>query len=437
MKIKLFFKNLVPFLPLLAVYIAIGVVFASDEIIHDEKRYLTYATNLTHGFFTDTDNPELRNGPGYPLIISPLVLLQMPNNIFKLLNAIFLLTAVVFFYKSIAIYLHPREAIALSYLLGLYPAFLKWMIYIHSESFTIFLICGFIYYFMRVNSSFSKRHINVILAGAFLGILALTKVIFGYVILCGAFFYLMSYFFNKSRKAKSSLIILAIGFMFCIPYLYYTYSITGKKFYWGTQSGEILYWRSTPFENEYGDWISADVVLGSKDQSYFDTAKISENHKIFFQSLEPYSNIQKDSILKAKAIDNIEQHPVKYIYNTGASVFRLFFNFPFSYTPQKPSTFFYMLPNVFLIVFLVLSSYLAIRKAAAIPFEIRFIAFISLVYMGGIVLLNGRVRHLLPIVPLLVYFIIYVFRRLIVIEINQKQNNGKQDSFDTIPPKNV
>jgi hypothetical protein len=209
--------------------------------------------------------------------------------------------------------------------------------------------------------------------------------------------------------------------------------LTGKTFYWGTQGGEILYWRSTPFENEYGDWISASHVLGKIEHNYIDNSAISKNHRAFVQSLEKFTPVQRDSLYKAKAMANIRQYPTKYIQNTGVSALRLFFNYPFSYTPQKTSTYFYIVPNMFLVVYLLLSIFLSIRNLRAIPFEIRFIMLISLLYVGGTILLNGRVRHLIPILPFLLLFIIYVFKSLITFKINEDLNHPQLNKPQKFP----
>lgn len=410
---------IVQFLPLLLLYIFAVLMFSNNELVHDESRHMDYAVNLTHGYYTDAVNPELRNGPGYPLVITPLVLAKAPYMAFRLLNALFLLMAVVFFFKSLSFYLERKKALAFSYLFGMYPASLKWMVFIHSESFAIFLACGFLYYFLKVHKSTEKKYVNVMLSATFLGILALTKVLFGYVIITIALFYLMVFAFKRSKKIRLNLMVLIVGFLFCIPYLGYTYYLTGKTMYWGTGGGEILYWRSSPFSNEYGDWINPDVALGNKEGDYFDTSGIIGNHGDFIQSLEPYSIVQRDSLYKEKAIGNIKQYPLKFIQNTGVSALRLFFNYPYSYTQQKMSSFFYILPNIFLTVFLILSLFLAIRNPMGIPFEIRFIGLTALIFIGGLTLLDGRVRHLLPILPLLLFFIAFVFKDILDLKLMQ------------------
>ena len=61
----------------------------------------------------------------------------------------------------------------------------------------------------------------------------------------------------------------------------------------------------------------------------------------------------------------------------------------------------------------------------AIPFEIRLIAIISLLYVGGLILLTGRVRHLLPAVPLLFFYICVILGRFTKFEIIQGLNQDK------------
>lgn len=411
-------SSLWSFLPLLVLYIFIVIIFSSETIVGDETRHLAYATNLSQGFYTNSENPELANGPGYPLVLTIYTLVKAPYLIMRFTNAIFLILAVGFFFKSLLFFLGPKQSMLFSYMFGIYPPFLKWLTYLYSESFAILLACGFLYFFLRMHFSTAKRILNIVFAGSFLGALALTKVLFGYVILTALVFHLILFLFKRSQKIRASLQLLVIAFLYCIPFLGHTYSLTGKILYWGSGGGEILYWRSSPFPTEYGDWISTDVVLGKEEGDYFDTTSIFKNHGAFINSLEPFSIVQRDSLYKEKAINNIKKHPIKYLQNTAASGLRLFFNYPYSYTPQKTSSFVYILPNGVLLLFLLLAVYLFLKKPELIPFEIRFIALMASIFIGGLTLLDGRVRHLLPILPLLLFFILFVCTQSIRIKIN-------------------
>ncbi len=277
MKRKSFIKSLLPFLPLLAIYIVVFPVFSTPGKMGDEIRHIKYADNLTHEFYTNSDNPDIGNGPGYPLVLSLLVLIESPYSIIKLLNIAFIIGAVVYFYGTLVIYISQIPAIVSCYLFGLYPPLLKWMIYMYSESLSVFLICGLLYHFIKLNRQTSNRYLHLTLSAFFLGFLASTKVIFGYVILTTAIFYLLYYLFKRSRNTRNGLSVLTGGFIVCIPFLFYTYTLTGKMFYWRTQGGEILYWHSSPYPYEYGDWISSNVTLDGEKQDYFDTSSILKN----------------------------------------------------------------------------------------------------------------------------------------------------------------
>ena len=418
MKEQPIFKSFWSFLPLLLFYIVLILIFSNDTLFGDEIRHMRYATNISNGFYTHAENPEFANGPGYPLVITPFTLLNLPYICYKFLNAVFLILAVVYFFKTLSFIVNPKLALGLSYVLGLYPPVLKWMVFIYSECLALFLICGFLYYFLKTHAEGSKRLPNVIRSAIFVGFLALTKVIFGYVILAVLAVSLLLYLKWRARKLQSIILIFAGAFLFCVPYLIHTYTLTGKPMYWGTQGGKILYWRASPFPNEYGDWISEDVVLGLRDDDYFETATISKNHRDFFEELEPYTIVQRDEMLKEKAVENMKKYPLKYLQNTGANVLRLFFNYPFSYTQQKITSYYYILPNGLMMLFLLSAVFISVRRPSLIPFEVRYIGLVALIYMGGLILLNGRVRHLIPAVPILLYFIIFVLKKGVYVKLS-------------------
>lgn len=410
-------KTLILIGPFLVLYLAIVLFFSKDILFGDEVRHMVYATNLTQGFYTDSADPEFVNGPGYPLVLAAFSLVKSSYLVMKLVNAVFLVFGVLLFFKTLSLFFSPKQSMLFSYVFGLYPPFLKWLAFLYSESFAIFLACGFLYYFMKIHIKEDKRYLNMILAGAFLGVLTLTKVIFGYVILAALLLYGIGYLFKRSKKSLASILVLVWAFVICLPYLMYTYSFTGEILYWGSGGGEILYWRSSPFPNEYGDWISKEAVYGTSSDDYYDTTTISENHKSFYQSVESYSHIERDRKFSQKAAQNIKQYPFKYLQNTATSAMRLFFNYPYSYTQQKPSSYFYILPNGLLVLFLLFSLYQVLRKPGAIPFEIRFIGIVALTFIGGIIMANGMVRHLLPIIPILLLCIAFVMYRVVRIKI--------------------
>ena len=75
-----------------------------------------------------------------------------------------------------------------------------------------------------------------------------------------------------------------MAFIVNVPYLGYTYHLTGKMFYWSSFGGNNLYWMSSPYPEEYGNYYrfpfteSHDRIPGSRKQ-------IEINHQKDFEKL--------------------------------------------------------------------------------------------------------------------------------------------------------
>jgi hypothetical protein len=91
------------FAPFLILYIIIVLIFHKQGTIGDEGRYLMFAHNLIHGFYSPTGpNIDLGNGPGYPIILKPFVALHLPLIFMRLINAVFYYLSIVLLFKSLA-----------------------------------------------------------------------------------------------------------------------------------------------------------------------------------------------------------------------------------------------------------------------------------------------------------------------------------------------
>lgn len=417
------FKNIIRFLPLAVLYIVIIIIFSSDELSGDEERYIGYAKNLILGFYTDTNNPYLASGPGYPLIITPFVALHVDLIIPKLLNVFFILVGVIYIHKTLVLYAGKKIATFIAYLIGMYPPLFRWMPFLLGESIAFMIICGLIFHLCKLYQDEKINWKQLLLPSFYLGFLVLVKIIFfqvmaaSLVLLCSLILIRMD-----KRLIKLFLVILG-GFIIISPYVIHAYSLTGKLFYLGTGGGEILYHRSTPFENEWGDWFSRDAILDTENyvknrsSSYPDLSSLSNNHREFYLELESLSHIERDSAMKAKAFENMKGHPGKYLINTASNIGRLLFNFPNSYTEQNITVFGYVIPNMFIFVLGVLSLYPAFLARKNIPFEIKVLMIFTLIYACGIVLLGGKGRHFIVMVPVLVVFLVYVYTNILKINI--------------------
>ncbi|MBI5675291.1 MAG: hypothetical protein HZC48_05615 [Nitrospirae bacterium] len=397
------------FLPLLFLYIVIVFVISTDNFVGDESRYIMFADNLTHGHYSPKDDVYLWNGPGYPIILAPFILLKLPWLTAKLLNAVFLFLAVLYFYKTLQIYIKDvRRSTLFSYLLGVYPTFFVYIPQILTEILSVFLICGFIFHFCKLYYGSKDAMKHLCFASLYLAYLALTKIFFGYVIFLGSLIFLSLYLWKKKDTFKKAFTIYLLAFLLCSPYLLYTYSLTNRILYWGDSGGLSLYWMSTPYENEFGDWYDFQKV---QENSRF------EKHQEFFNKLKVLPNIQRDDELKKQAVKNIMQYPAKYLKNVSANVGRMLFNYPYSYRPQKMSTYFYIIPNMFLVVCSIMCIYPYFARGKIIPVEIHILIVFFFFSFVGSALLSAYPRQLMVLLPVLLIWLFLVITHAVRIEL--------------------
>src|SRR2546426_6196913 len=137
-------------MPVLILYTLIFLAASRPTLEGDEPRYAEFATNLTHGYYSDRHSINLWNGPGYPLVLYPFALLQLPWQAAKLLNVFFLFGALVYFYRTLQLYMKRGLALRFAYLLGLFPPFLASIHLLMTECFASFLVCAFSFYFCKL-----------------------------------------------------------------------------------------------------------------------------------------------------------------------------------------------------------------------------------------------------------------------------------------------
>src|SRR5680860_388801 len=170
--------------PLLIIHILLILFLQTPELQGDEARYIYYGQNLAEGFYAETPNPGLWCGPGYPLVLSPFFIFSIPLYFAKLLNAFFIFTALFYFYKAvISLNIGNTTALISTYILGLYPPLAKWSFLLYTEPLAFMLICIFLYLAIKILSSPHPSRSDWLIGSFTLGYLALTKVIFGHVIM--------------------------------------------------------------------------------------------------------------------------------------------------------------------------------------------------------------------------------------------------------------
>ena len=206
--------------------------------------------------------------------------------------------------------------------------------------------------------------------------------------------------------------VFVTSIVICLPYLTYTFSITGKVFYWATNGGNVLYWMSSPHSREYGDWFAY--------KDFKTRPELASNHKDFFDETAHLSPFQKDRLFRKKAIANILSHPFKYLHNWAANIGRLLFNYPYSYRNQSLTKYYYIIPNMFLLVVGLLCVYPFYRSRKLVPEEIKILLYLALIYLGGSSLVSAVNRYFSIVVPVFLFWLSFVLIKNVQFKMNYK-----------------
>ena len=398
------------FAPFLIFYLLICALFAPKHFVLDEERYIVFGHELLRGFYSHpAPNISLWSGRGYSaIIVAPLLFLKLPLMAIRLANGFLMYFSLILIYKSIQTYSSIKSATVFTVILGLYfPVFEK-LPNTETECFTWFLISLICYLFIQ---NFKEKQLNwkwIWICGFTIAYLAMTKIIFGYVILGMLLASVILLLLPKFRvAAKKSTYICAIAMLFCLPYLIYTYSLTKKVFYWSDSGSMSLYDMSVPFENDSGDW---------KDYSQMQE---NPNYKPFADTLLKLNPMEKDSLYKVRAIANIKKYPKKYLMNCVANVGRLLFSYPFTNMQEDVKTYYTIIPNMFVAVFMVITLGISIFHYKKVPDELILLLLFILIYLAGSTLVSGFRRMFYITMPFWILFFAYVLTNIVTIRIRK------------------
>jgi 4-amino-4-deoxy-L-arabinose transferase-like glycosyltransferase len=400
------------FLPYLLLFLMIVLKSHSDTMDGDEGRYYLMAQNLVNGFYSPPlPNINLWNGPGYPIFLMPFVLLKLPLISITLTNAFLQYFSIILLYYSILKYTNKTVALFFSFFWASYYIAYQELALILTEPFSSFLITLVIYFLSRLNSENNKKPLYSVLLGITFGFLVLTKIIIGYVLLLLILITLLVWLrYSDNIKKKFLFISMVIAFGINIPYLLYTYSITNKLMYWSNAGGMSLYWMSTPYEGEFGDWNNIEFTAncGHAKNIPCNADLISKNHKEDMDYITSLPIVDQDDAYKKIAVKNIKNNPVKYIRNCASNLGRLFFGIPASYFYQREETLARFPPNCFVVVFILFSFCFTAVNIKKINFEIIFIAVLFLSYLFVSTLVSAYPRQLSIVVPLILFWTAYI-----------------------------
>lgn len=400
------------FSPFLLLFAIIVLKFHTDAFEGDESRYYQFAINLINGFYSPpAPDINLWNGPGYPIILIPFAALGAPLILITLLNALFQYLSIVLLFKSLRRYASYYKSVAISIAWGLYYTTYIQLPEIYTESLMYFLITLFIWCLTKAFLDDDKKYL--LFSGLVAGYIVLTKILFGYVILFMLAGSLILWIAKKTNELRKSSIILGIAFLVFLPWLIYTYSITKKPLYLGNSGGVLLYWMSTPHEGELGDWKEPDLSTRYKAGSLIPAnanERLKANHQQNHTEIFKYVGVERDEAYKRIAINNIKNHPLKFIKNWIANLGRLLFDFPNSYVFQNTNQLFKLPPASATILLSLLCIIPTILNWRKIPFPIRFLLIFVLLYLAPTTLLSAYSRFFTVIVPLLLLWIAFIMQ---------------------------
>lgn len=365
----------------------------------DEWRYVYYAENLVQGFFSPTPRLFIWNGPAYPVMLVPFVKLGWLDG-GRYLNVLFHVGALGYAWLLLRERLSAGLALAAVALFGLYPPLYEHLPLFYTELFCFFLVTGWMYHSLRTGL------VHTFVAGVYLGLLCLTKVVFGYVLVVFWIVMLALWARERRRVWRDYVLQCALAFALCIPYLNYTHRLTGRVFYWSSGGANSFYWLASPYRGELGDWYHHGWV--------YNNPTLRKNHKTVFDHItgrdenpevsdkEALFNLctpESSDYLMTTALNGIKKRPRKFAYNWLLNIPRMFFALPVT---VRDVSFWnkYALSSVVLFACTAAVMVRAKRPWSLPPRPWWGTLLFGILTMGAYSLSSAVARYLIPMVPI-------------------------------------
>lgn len=394
------------FAGVLLLYVLITLLANRPDLIWDEGRYLDYATNLTHGFYVTPEKPDLVNGPGYPMVLAPLVYMKAPLLAMRMLNALFMALAAWFSYRAVLPYTGRRWALAVALVTALHPSLVRTAPYMMTEALALACIAGFAWAFTASLWEQRWRFGLIVSAALAFAYLIMTRVFFGNVLMAmlGLVVVLLIFWRDQRRMLLRALTVFLLIFAMCLPWLAYTKSKTGDTLCWSTNGGELLYWATSTKEGENGHWFSEEDAQTKPEL-------VANGHRDFYKANYYLPVKQREAALKKQAFENIRANPVGVFKNWLANWGRLLFGFPRSFQPEESIMLVLVAINGPLLLAFLVALYFALRYARTTPPELFLLGAMVFIYLGGTSLLPGLPRYTAVIWPWLGVIVADVWSR--------------------------
>ncbi len=389
-------------LPLLGLYVFVCAVWQPGPApVRDEAPLLGYAHELLEGGYVQDDayvRPMrfLWHPPGLPLILSPLVALELPLAAIRFSAPLFLLGAVLAFHRLLRLRLAPRPALAWSYALGLYGPALAMLPELHKDLPAVLFV---VLAMLGLTRGLAEGRAAWLLgAGVSLGALALTRAEYGWVLLGMTAIAAVRWALPGEGAAAARRLVACglVALAVSSPWLAYTHSVTGKVFYWGNSAGLSLFWMSPTARGETGEWhprrhVMADPAL--------------RGQRPLFRHLSTLPPLDADAELRRRALANVRADPWHYGRNLVANVSRLFFLVPMRYGYPAWMVAGATVFNGLLLAAVAWAPVRLRRRPRSLPPEAPAFALIAALEVLVHLPAPASSRMLLPVVPLLLWFV--------------------------------
>jgi 4-amino-4-deoxy-L-arabinose transferase-like glycosyltransferase len=309
-------------------------------------------------------------------------------------------------FKTAILFLSQSKALIISLIWSLYYPHYQEIFTVLTEPFTTLLLISFAYFITKYVHN--RKKLAGLYSGVIFGFLVLTKVIFSYFLILLLFILMVFYLFRLNRKLMGQLIyVWIIAFSITLPYQLYTYHLTGKIYYFANSGGSSLYFMTSPYLGEFGEWNNTTFTAncGFSAEVPCNAEKFKKNHSSFFEYLKKLDPISADEEFKKRSLQNIIAHPVKYLKNYINNFSRMLFNIPNSYFYQREQTILRIIPNSFIFVFMVLGIIYSLIKYQRLPNSVLIIIIFVLSYLSIQLLVSSYPRHFNVIVPLILIWL--------------------------------
>jgi 4-amino-4-deoxy-L-arabinose transferase-like glycosyltransferase len=387
--------------PLVVLHAVIcAVAQPGPDPVRDEPALLAAAARLLDGQLVpggDVLDPRayLWHGPGLVAVLAPLVALDLPLPALRFIEPVLLGCALLLLLRLLRVHLPRRPALLWTCAFALYVPLFSVVPQIHKEPLAIVLVVAWMLALTRALAR--GRGPWIVGAGAALGALVMVRLEYGWVVLALLAVALVA---STTRwgglTARRMAAVSAVAAVACVPWLAYTYHLTGQPLYWGTSSGLSLFWMSPTVPGETGQWHEPSDV--PTDPALAALAPM-------FRRLETVDPVRSDAILRRRALANIRARPALYARNLVANVGRLVVSAPMRPSLGPLSIAAYGLFNVALLAGAGWAAAVLWRRRRSVPPETAPIALFAVLAILVHLPPAASPRMLLPIAPALVWLI--------------------------------